>query len=102
MDRLSVCCAQSGQGSITDLEDAQEQAQAHQCRPIFNETKTDHHYAPGECDGGKPDAWPKEARKDRSRWLEDHVGDEENECDDRLEIKSAVRGFATEREIKGR
>ncbi|KAI4241928.1 MAG: hypothetical protein L6R42_011156, partial [Xanthoria sp. 1 TBL-2021] len=78
-----------------------EAAKAHKCRPIFDKTKTDHHHAPGKRDGGKPKTWAEEARQDRSWWLEDYVGDEEDECDDRLEMKSAVGALRLSVKLKG-
>lgn len=76
--------------SNTNLEDSEEQTKAHKCGPVLDKAKSDHGHAPGQRDGCKPDARPEEACQNGSRWLRNHIGDEEDECNDRLELWLAM------------
>lgn len=66
----------------TGLEDTENDTERNHLGPLQYESKANHAYTPQNRDRGEEDSWPDFAENDCRRWLQDNVGNEEDERDD--------------------
>lgn len=70
----------------TRLKHAQNETHADHLLPVCQEAEADHRRAPEECDRREENTRPEFAEDDGRRWLQENVGREEDERNNRVAI----------------
>lgn len=74
-------------GEESSFEETEDNSQSGETTPVVNQTQSDQDDTPSYRDEGQEGAWAEFSADHSRRRLEDDVGDEEQQCDQRLSVQ---------------
>jgi hypothetical protein len=77
-------------GEETGFEDSEDDAEGDELVPLLDEAEADHGGSPKDGDGREECPRPDLSQDDCRWWLQQHVGDEEDEDDDRVPLSDEL------------